>query len=525
MIDWPIQSIAESPVSIGSLLWGSQRGLHLTVVVKATFALPDDGSIALASPAPIHREEVLGDGGQRVRFAGDLAPYVPRADILFSGAGHAGGGRARLSVHRGGCLIDKALPPATAAKPWDAFGPVPIAWPARHGLLRGRDRSFLAAPVPHFPDDFDWAYFQAAPADQRVDVLHGDETLVLEGLHPRFARFSARLPAVRAEAHLLEGGPGHDGGGVPVLLRIDTLFVDGDAGTCSVVSRGVTSVQGHDALSRLVLRARVSILGAPALSPPQEAPARATTEPFPDAPAGERTYHLRPGEGPAAHPALPFAPATGVGTRAPARPVPGAPWSGEAAPAVPRPTVDVVETITLRSRPNAAPPLDDPSSTVALGASTHAAAAQRPATPFPAQLGMSPPIQNAPIAGAPWSGVSAKSAPTPGDVEETAKVPEDRGAARKKRGPDLRAEIDLMRARVAAAEALPLAKYAVLKADMWIGQRLEDVLAKHGVDAATWATAEKAWAEAMAREAAQGRSELSTAFSEALRAAGAKPPR
>jgi len=43
------------------------------------------------------------------------------------------------------------------------------------------DESAFAAAIPELPGDFGWAYFNAAPEDQRIDFLHGDEWVGFEG--------------------------------------------------------------------------------------------------------------------------------------------------------------------------------------------------------------------------------------------------------------------------------------------------------------------------------------------------------
>ena len=68
------------------------------------------------------------------------------------------------------------------------------AWPQRapkvgkdYGARWRKERS------PYYAEDFDWTYFNAAPADQRLPgYLRGDEPLVFQNLHPTAQVFEAR---------------------------------------------------------------------------------------------------------------------------------------------------------------------------------------------------------------------------------------------------------------------------------------------------------------------------------------------
>src|SRR5205814_292801 len=54
------------------------------------------------------------------------------------------------------------------------FGPVSPRWQGRRRLL-SVDAAILDAPIPDLPGEFAWAFFNAAPDDQRLDFLRGDE--------------------------------------------------------------------------------------------------------------------------------------------------------------------------------------------------------------------------------------------------------------------------------------------------------------------------------------------------------------
>src|SRR5262249_54100222 len=140
--------------------------------------------------------------------------------------------------------------PAQAA----GFGPISRRWPARRRLAAALDPGSLDGPAPVLGADVDWRYFQAAPEDQRVDFLRGDERLVLEGLHPELPRRDCRLPGARARAWLYGATPDLRTG-KEIEMRLDTLGIDVDQAACTLVWRGSTAVPA-EALRSLEVRSR-----------------------------------------------------------------------------------------------------------------------------------------------------------------------------------------------------------------------------------------------------------------------------
>ncbi len=202
-------------------------GAHaLTVICKATFALrPGESPLA-------NTQEGIGES--------DLCPFKRRADVLFSGHAHAPEGPkahallARLIVG----ALDKAIE-VRADKAWAAVGLGPIAptWPSRTAML-GRHaatwdhRAWNTRPLP---EDVDGAFFNAAPPDQQLADLIGDEIIVLEHLSPLYPRLETRLARVVPRATVRR----EDGAAQEVRLRCDTLSIDGDRAIASLVFRGV----------------------------------------------------------------------------------------------------------------------------------------------------------------------------------------------------------------------------------------------------------------------------------------------
>lgn len=145
------------------------------------------------------------------------------------GVGVAGDGTGRIKVPN---VVHPAWQGGGVNPP--GFAPISSFWPARRRLLGTVPRRQLEAPVGEIPDELDWNYFQAAPFDQRVDFLQGDEWIVLEGLHPEHAVVRTRLPGAKAGARVTT----RDGIELPLKLRADTLAIHGDAERCTVTWRG-----------------------------------------------------------------------------------------------------------------------------------------------------------------------------------------------------------------------------------------------------------------------------------------------
>ncbi len=291
-----------------TLAFGERGCPHLVVILKATFAFVPDGEMAVVAPEPIVEADFPADPTRSAERTSDLAIHLSRADIVLTGHARAPAGRtarvltARLAVIGGRrTLLDKTLlvqdpggftamplvyerawggpevpenPVGTGAVPGSkvpaiydphqpqrpaGFGPVRRAWPARARLLGPVPAEWIDSEriEAELPPGFDWDYFQAAPVDQQVEYLHGDEWIVLEGMHPTLAGLRTRLPGVRGAAWI----QGASAFGVPDGKRIplvaDTLRIDADAQLCTVVWRGRITLPGEDALAAARVSASV----------------------------------------------------------------------------------------------------------------------------------------------------------------------------------------------------------------------------------------------------------------------------
>jgi uncharacterized protein YjbI with pentapeptide repeats len=126
------------------------------------------------------------------------------------------------------------------------FGPLNRTWPQRASKLGSYKGKWLKERWPHFPDDFDLTYHNAAPLDQQFRTyLRGDEDLRFENLHPKHPSYRSALPGLRIRCFLsetLKGGRRFR----EVPMNLDTLFVDMDREILVLVWRGVASAQSED---------------------------------------------------------------------------------------------------------------------------------------------------------------------------------------------------------------------------------------------------------------------------------------
>src|SRR5262249_22255840 len=129
----------------------------------------------------------------RLIAASDMSPFKRRADILFYGYAYAPSGPptpsivARLIVGK----LDKSIEvhadggsnPQHGSSTAD-FGPIAPTSSSRTALLGRHARTWDPQTwnTRPLPDDIDGAFFNAAPLDQQLPELTGDETIVLEHL-------------------------------------------------------------------------------------------------------------------------------------------------------------------------------------------------------------------------------------------------------------------------------------------------------------------------------------------------------
>jgi len=137
------------------------------------------------------------------------------------------------------------------------FGPLGATWKQRRSKAGTYRRRWRRERWPWLPEDFDWSYFNAAPAGMQIPYLRGDETLLLENLHPEHPRLESRLPGLRVRSFLCDRGPGQqDSGFREIPMRLDTLWVDAETLQLVLVWRGHADVASvdHEDLSHVYVR-------------------------------------------------------------------------------------------------------------------------------------------------------------------------------------------------------------------------------------------------------------------------------
>jgi uncharacterized protein YjbI with pentapeptide repeats len=124
-------------------------------------------------------------------------------------------------------------------------GAFPVARDARGRIARAGtyDARWQATRWPWLPEDFDPAYFNAAPLDQQFDgAWDGTETIELVNLRPGEPQVRATLPGLRPRCVLaLRGQAPRELG-----LRFDTVTVDADAGLVHCLWRTVVEVASEE---------------------------------------------------------------------------------------------------------------------------------------------------------------------------------------------------------------------------------------------------------------------------------------
>ncbi|HEY3815937.1 MAG TPA: DUF2169 domain-containing protein [Polyangiaceae bacterium] len=281
----------------------------IVVIVKATYLLGADGSLTLApeQDPPSGDVPFEDEGASTFRYASDFAVFKPAADVLL--VGHAypsdptvgvsnvelrlGNLRRRVAVFgdrswggfgfegkpsrfekmplrweralggplseanpvgRGfktGVLVPNLERPETLIKSRDdrpppaCFAPVPSTWPARKSRSGTYDASWLKERWPYLPADFDWGHFNAAPPEQQVPYLRGDERFALIGVKPGGKGVEGQLPGARPRV-FAQRTEEVGGDFFEVLLRLDTAWFDTDADKVVLVWRGLYSSPDDD---------------------------------------------------------------------------------------------------------------------------------------------------------------------------------------------------------------------------------------------------------------------------------------
>jgi hypothetical protein len=131
------------------------------------------------------------------------------------------------------------------------FGPIAPTWPSRAAKL-GRhaaalsSASFYQSPLP---EDFDPAFFNAAPVDQQLDVIRDNERILLENLSSEHPRLVTNLPGVHPRVFVERRGAGPE----DLTMACDTLWIDTDRSLCTVTFRGRVPLEHPNQPGRVII--------------------------------------------------------------------------------------------------------------------------------------------------------------------------------------------------------------------------------------------------------------------------------
>lgn len=191
----------------------------------------------------------------------------------FGGAGSAKNPCGRGQTP-GGPLPNLELADRRVERPSDdlepaAFAPIAAQWREPSSKMGTCDQRWLRTRWPYFPEDFDYRYFQAAPASQQLAAVRGDEPFEFHGMRPRARVLAGALPGERARCFAILRDPVDAAGQVSpermreVKLVLDTVAFDLDAPAVHLVWRGHIDVSADDAPEVLNLFATREALDAP----------------------------------------------------------------------------------------------------------------------------------------------------------------------------------------------------------------------------------------------------------------------
>ena len=296
----------DESVSFGWSAWKKTTSeYYSTFIVKGTYQFLHEGiAIAVDEPAPlngnVHYDE---DPDRSLCYASDFVPYKPRADILLTGDAYVPDGQpvkvfdAKLMVgpvsktvtiigkrcwsrlaepelFKSIALIyenayggpknsfnpvgigqvsdelpnieypNRLISDRKQKTPPAGFGPLAEAWEPRSQMIGTFGAEWFENQWPGYPEDIDWGFFNAAPADQQVkDYLRGDEALQLTNLHPEHSQYETQLPGLRIRLFLNQKKDKDALEFSEVRLNLDTMQIDMHDEIMNLVWRGVTPVK------------------------------------------------------------------------------------------------------------------------------------------------------------------------------------------------------------------------------------------------------------------------------------------
>jgi len=120
------------------------------------------------------------------------------------------------------------------------FGYIGKGWQQRVGFMGTYDDKWKEEVCPERPADFNWAYFNAAPADQQLEgYFNGDEVIDLLHMTPS-GRLQLRLPGIQPSLSIKrKDAVGEE----PLKANLDTVCVMPSEMKVTMVWRGLAVLQ------------------------------------------------------------------------------------------------------------------------------------------------------------------------------------------------------------------------------------------------------------------------------------------
>ncbi|KFE67598.1 DUF2169 family type VI secretion system accessory protein [Hyalangium minutum] len=114
-----------------------------------------------------------------------------------------------------------------------SLGPIGRSWNPRSAYAGTYDARWREHVFPLLPEDFDEAFFQAAPPDQQIDFIRGGEPVVLRNLVPGEPHVTFKLPRPELVVRLLYASHRT----IELSPVVDTVFLEPDAKRFTMVYR------------------------------------------------------------------------------------------------------------------------------------------------------------------------------------------------------------------------------------------------------------------------------------------------
>lgn len=173
-----------------------------------------------------------------------------RWERAFGGPGHAYNpvGTGLSSVERDGRRVTplpnledpgQAITSSSDRPAPLCFAPLNPGWPERTRRAGTYDNRWRDTRWPWFPEDFDYGYYNSAPAAQqlREGYWRGDEEVGLQHLCAGRSKVLSKLPGLRARCFIERAGDPESF--TEVTLVLDTVTVDGESLQAQCVWRGL----------------------------------------------------------------------------------------------------------------------------------------------------------------------------------------------------------------------------------------------------------------------------------------------